>query len=280
MHATHEQNVEKFYTHGSNHRGLQEGGFLSFGYWTYKNEDYHQAVDSLINHILISEKPINKGYVLNVACGYGSETLKIYEKIHPEKIFAIDITDRHIEFAKNQIEKSDLCGKIIFEKMDACTMPYKPLSFKYVIGVEGPAHFNTRKKFLQKAYEILDKKGVLLLSDITVNNDIVQKNLINKLLGKICAKYWYMPKENWMSTEEILETLKEIGFKIDSFEIAGDKVYPGFSKFNLKWKSIINAFRIRGIRLGVGLTIISWLLGYVYRKKMIDYTFIRAVKPI
>jgi ubiquinone/menaquinone biosynthesis C-methylase UbiE len=278
MKTTHEQNVERFYTHGSNQRGFQDGGFLSFGYWTEEKLDYHQAVESLIDHILISEKPLSKGNILNVACGYGSETIKIYEKIHPEKIVAIDITNSHIEFAKAQIENSDLCGKIMFEKMDACAMPYKPSSFKYVIGIEGPAHFKTRKIFLQKAYEILDNGGILLLSDIVVNKNEVKKNILNRLFGKICSKYWYMPKDNWMSTDEILEMLKEIGFKIGSFEVAGDKVYPGFSKFNLKWSSVYNAFRIRGIRLGVGLTLISWMLGYVYRKHMIDYVFIRAVK--
>jgi ubiquinone/menaquinone biosynthesis C-methylase UbiE len=278
MQATHEEKVEKFYTHGSSQRRNQDGGFLSFGYWTNKNDNYLMAVESLVSHILISEKPINKGNILNVACGYGAETIKIYEKLLPEKIIAIDITDSHIEFAKTQIEKSDLSGKIIFEKMDACAMPYKPLSFKYVIGIEGPAHFNTRKKFLQKAYEVLDQNGVLLLSDIVVNKNEVKRNFGNKLFGKVCARYWYMPKDNWMSTDEILQMLKDIGFKIDSFEVAGDKVYPGFSKFNLKWASIYNAFKIRGIRLGIGLTIISWMLGYVYRKQMIDYVFIRAVK--
>jgi len=275
---THEEKVEKFYRHGSKNRALQEGGYLSFGYWTDNNFDYRQAVESLINHILISEKPINKGTILNVACGYGSETVKIFEKIHPDKIVAIDITDSHIKFAQQKMKEINMSDKIEFEKMDACAMPYKPASFNYVIGIEGPAHFNTRKIFLQKAYEILKDKGVLLLSDIIVNKNSFRRFSFKKMLGDFCAKHWYMPKANWMSTDEILVMLKDIGFKIDSFEIVGDKVFPGFSKFNLKWSSFINAVKTRGIRIGAALTFISWLLGYTFRKKMIDYVFIRAVK--
>lgn len=280
MKPTHEQQVERFYTHGSNQRGFQEGGFLSLGYWQDRHQNYHQAVDSLINHLLIAEKPLNNGTVLNVACGYGAETMEIYEKLHPEKIVAIDITGPHIEFAKTRVNGSDLEDKIKFEKMDACLLPFKPNTFKYVIGIEGPAHFNTRKKFLQKAYEVMANDGVLLLADITVNNEVGKKNIINKIIGDSCAKHWYMPKENRMSTDEMLDMLKKIGFTVDTCEVAGDKVYPGFAKFNLKWSSIVNALKIRGFWPGSGLTIISWMLGYLYKEKMIDYVFIRATKPI
>jgi ubiquinone/menaquinone biosynthesis C-methylase UbiE len=280
METTHEQKVEKFYSHGSKKRGNQEGGFLSLGYWNNNHLNYHQAVEVLINHLLKDEKPMKSGNVLNVACGYGAETMEIYKKLVPDKIIAIDITEPHVEFAKTRVEHTALSDKIIFEKMDACKLPYKPSSFKYVIGIEGPAHFNTRQKFLQKAYEVMDDKGVLLLADITVNELKGNRNILNNVIGNSCAKHWYMPKENWMSTNQMLEMIKKIGFTIDSCEVAGDKVYPGFAKFNLKWSSIINAFRIRGIWTGSGLTIISWMLGYLYNRKMIDYVFIRAIKPV
>lgn len=278
MKLTHENKVEKFYSHGSDIRGLQEGGYLSFGYWTNDTREYHQAVETLINYILKSEKPINRGMLLNVACGYGSETLKIYEKIYPEKIIAVDITDSHIQFAKQHINSLHLSDKIIFEKEDACKLNFPPESFEYVIGIEGPAHFNTREIFLRKAYQMLKPNGVLLLSDVIVDNVETEKNLYNRIVGNFCAKQWYMPKENWMSIEELKTLLKKIGFEIDINESLGQNVYPGFSHHNLRWKSIKNAFRTRGFKIGLELTIISWLLGHVYRRKMIDYVFLRAIK--
>jgi cyclopropane fatty-acyl-phospholipid synthase-like methyltransferase len=171
-----------------------------------------------------------------------------------------------------------LTNKIAFEKQDACNLRYASESFNYIIGIEGPAHFNTRKQFLQQAYQMLDHKGVLLLSDITVNQHEMQKNWFSRMLGRFCAKEWYMPKANWMSNAELKALISEIGFTINSFESAGDKVFPGFSHFNLKWSSIRNAFSYTGDPNCLGLTIISWVLGYVYRKKMIDYAFIRATK--
>jgi len=278
MELTHENKVERFYSHGSDKRRFQEGGYLSFGYWTDEIIDYHQAAEALINHILRFEKPLNSGMILNVACGYGSETLKIYEKICPEKIIGIDITESHIEYAKLQISSLNLSDRIHFKKMDACKLSFPQDSFDYVIGIEGPAHFNTREVFLKKAYEVLKPNGILLLSDILVDNTGAEKKLYNRIIGNFCAKFWYMPKANRMSVEEIKVLLNEIGFVIDNIESAGKKVYPGFSLYNLKLKSIRNAIRTRGIRIGLGLTLISWLLGYVYRRKMIDYVFLRAIK--
>ena len=278
MKLSHENKVEKFYSHGSDTRGLQEGGYLSFGYWIENIEHYHQAVEALINRMLQFEKPIYSGRVLNVACGYGAETVRIHEKIQPEKIIAIDITANHIEFAKQHNQSKDTSNPILYEKMDACKLAFEDNSFDYVIGIEGPAHFNTREDFLRNSFRVLKKDGVLLLSDIIVDNIAAGKNRFNRIVSNFCAKHWYMPKANWMSIPELKVLLERIGFKVDAAESVGNKVYPGFSHYNLKWISVVNAIQTRGYRIGLALTFISWLLGFVHRRGLIDYVFIRAVK--
>ena len=224
MKLSHENKVEKFYSHGSDKRGFQEGGFLSFGYWIDNIKHYHEAVEALINRMLQFEKPI------------------------------------------------------LYQKMDACKLAFEDNSFDYVIGIEGPAHFNTREAFLRNSFRVLKPNGVLLLSDIMVDSIAAKKNRFNRMVSNFCAKHWYMPKANWMSIPELKLQLERIGFRVDTAESVGNKVYPGFSSYNLKWKSVINAIRIRGYRIGLALTFISWLLGYVHRRGLIDYVFIRAVK--
>lgn len=278
MKLTHERKVERFYSHGSDTRGLQDGGYLSFGYWIDNVKYYRQAVDALINRMLQYEEPNTTGDVLNVACGYGAETTKIFDTIRPKKIIAIDITEDHIEFAKQHNALTDLPELIEFKKMDACKLDFESDSFNYVIGIEGPAHFNTREEFLRNSFRVLKKDGVLLLSDIIVNKSAAYKNTFNKIISNFCSKHWHMPKANWMSVPELRILLEKIGYQVDTAESVGDKVYPGFSKCNLKWGSIRNAIRTRGYRIGIALTFISWLLGYVHRRGLIDYVFIRAVK--
>ena len=153
MKLLHEIKVERFYSHGTDTRRFQEGGFLSFGLWTNEIIDYQQAAEALIAHVLRKEQPLHKGTVLNVACGYGAETLKIFDKIKPEKIIAIDITDSHIEYGKLHMKEMGLSDCIQFAKMDACKLEFPAESFDYIIGIEGPAHFNTREIFFRKAIE-------------------------------------------------------------------------------------------------------------------------------
>jgi demethylmenaquinone methyltransferase/2-methoxy-6-polyprenyl-1,4-benzoquinol methylase len=275
---THEEKVNIFFSHGSNLRALQEGGFLSFGYWTKKEQNYHQAAEDLLELFLSKETVLNRGIILNVACGYGSETFIINDKLNPDRIIAIDITSDHIEYAKKIAHERNLTHKVIFDKQDACILPFQPDYFAYVMGIEGPSQFNTREQFLKRAYDILEPGGVLLLTDIIVHKDIAKKNWLNRRIRKIISKHWYMPESNWMNNDRYNQMLVDIGFKVDFIKNIGAYVYPGFAKFNTKWTSILNAIHVRGFRIGLGLTIISWLLGIASKRNMIDYAHIRAKK--
>jgi hypothetical protein len=60
--------------------------------------------------------------------------------------------------------------------------------------------------------------------------------------------------ESQLDVDTGIETaIGRIGFRVDTAESVGNKVYPGFSSYNLKWKSVINAVRIRVI-------VSDWLL--------------------
>lgn len=275
---THEEKVEEFFSHGSDMRAIQENGFLSFGYWTDKEQNYHQAAERLLELLLSNETPQNKGIILNVACGYGTETFKIFEKLKPDKIIALDITSAHIEFAKTIALERDLADKIIFDKQDACILPFEPEYFSYLIGVEGPSQFNTRQKFLQRAYDVLKNNGVLLLADVIVHSKTSRKSWLNRIIGNILSKQWYIPEPNWMNFESYKEMLLKIGFKVESIKGIGANVYSGFANFNTRWSSIKNAIAVRGLWIGIGLTFISWLLGIAFKRNMLDYAYIRAVK--
>lgn len=275
---SHERKVEKFYSHGSKLRSMQEGGFLSFGLWREDTADYRQAAENLLNMLLENEKLLHRGRILNVACGYGSETFEIYQRLSPDAIIAIDVTEAHIRFAAKKAAESDLAQKIFFEKQDACVLPYPSGSFAYVIGIEGPAHFNTRETFLRRAYDVLEPGGVLLLTDIIVNKAMARRNPFTNWIGRRVAARWHMPEANWMTIDFLVNLLKTIGFRIDIVKGIGRQVYPGFAKYNTRWRSIVSAVKTRGAFFGFGLTAISWFLGWAFRRGALDYVFLRAVR--
>jgi ubiquinone/menaquinone biosynthesis C-methylase UbiE len=276
---THEEKVERFYSHGADLRAAQEGGALSFGYWTESTVDYRQATEDLLALVLKAEKPVHRGTVLNVACGNGTETFRIWEALRPERIVAIDVTEAHIAFASRAARRMGLADRITFEKADACAFDRPSNSLSYVIGIEGPAHFNTRAAFLQKAYDLLEPAGVLLLTDVIMKGDVANRSLFHRLLAEFSSRQWHMPRENWTNLPDYRRLLGRIGFAVDSLESIGQHVFPGFVRYNLGWSSFVTAMRTRGWRIGVGLTFISWLLGLVYRRGLSDYVYVRALKP-
>ena len=276
---THEEKVERFYSHGADLRAAQEDGIVSFGYWTESTVDYRQATKDLLTLVLDGEQPADRGTVLNVACGNGTETFRIWEALRPEKIVAIDLTDAHVEHARNEAKRMGLADRITFQKADACAFSHPSNTMSYVIGIEGPAHFNTRAAFLKNAYDLLEPNGVLLLTDVIIKGDVANRSVFHRMLAGLCSKQWHMPRDNWSSLPDYRRLLSGIGFVVESLESIGDHVLPGFSRYNLRWSSLVSAMRTRGWRLGIGLTFISWLLGLTYRWGLSDYIYVRASKP-
>lgn len=276
---THEQKVERFYSHGAERRAAQEDGSLSFGYWTESTVDYRQATRDLLALVLEGEQPARRGTVLNVACGNGTETFRIWEALRPERIVAIDLTEAHIARARSAATQMGLADRITFQKADACTFSHPPNTMSYVIGIEGPAHFNTRAAFLKKAYELLEPDGVLLLTDVIMNGDVAKRSLRHRMLAGFCSNQWHAPRDNWTNLLDYRCLLGRIGFTVESLESLGQHVFPGFVRYNLRWSSLVSAMRTRGWRIGIGLTFISWLLGLAYRWGLCDYVYVRASKP-
>lgn len=276
---THEEKVERFYSHGADLRAAQANGVLSFGYWTKSTVDYQQATRDLLTWVLEREQPADRGTVLNVACGNGTETFRIWEALRPEKIVAIDLTDAHIAHARDAAARMGLADRITFQKADACAFIHPSNSMSYVIGIEGPAHFNTRAVFLKRAFDLLEPGGVLLLTDVIMKGHVASRSVFLRMLAGLSTRQWHMPRANWTSLPDYRSLLSGIGFAVESLESIGQHVFPGFVRYNLRWSSLVNATKTRGWRVGIGLTFISWLLGLAYRCELCDYVYVRALKP-
>ena len=278
MNNSHEQKVEAFYSCGAKNRSCEAEGFLSFGYWNRDTKEYYDAAQNLVNFFLNESNIERPAKVLDVACGYGAESFRFFEAIKPEKMYCVDITKVHIDTAKRKAEEKQLQEKILFEKKDACRTDYPDNFFSHIMGIEGPAHFRTRLDFFHECYRLLETKGKLILTDIIFDPLMSKKTLLLNKITEFGAQRWHMPKENWISSEEYCNQLRKIGFRVEKIFKIGDKVFPAFAAYNTRLKSILRAVKTRGLFIGIGLSIISWLLGYGYRHGVIDYIFVKAEK--
>ncbi len=284
---THEKKVENFYSAGldakeysryDTSKEYYNGRFLSFGYWEKDTDSYLDAAKRLLN-FFIENSSIKKGSkILNVCCGYGTETFTYYKKFKPESIIGIDITKLQIDYANDKAKLFNLDKKIKFYCGDACILNFPENNFLYILGIEGPANFNTREKFFKAAYRVLKKRGELILTDIILGKKFNKRSRFHNLLVGFAAKWWVIPKTNWVDEADYKKNLEKAKLKIISLKKIGNKVFPGYANYFSKIRTFKEVKKERGFFTTLGLSIISIILGYLYKKGWIEYIYVKARK--
>lgn len=281
----HEIKVEKFYSTGRCIANLAEDEsqkenyeFLSFGYWYANTKTYHDAAKNLVAYVITRGEIDKPERVLNVTCGYGAETFIYYRMTKPGIIDGIDITKKHVDYANNKSKQLKLDDKVRFFYGDAVKLTFPDNIYSHIIGIEGPVHFSCRNEFFKSAVRVLKPGGELILTDIIGKNKNSKKRKYLCSLTDFMAKMWQVPKYNLISGSEYRKQLLMANFEIIDFQRIGKNVFPGYSMNGFTMKTIKTRIIQRGLFATIGLTLISVILGYLYKNGMIDYIFVRAVK--
>jgi cyclopropane fatty-acyl-phospholipid synthase-like methyltransferase/phosphatidylglycerophosphate synthase len=272
----HGAGVEKFYSHGAERRAREANGFLSFGYWKDGTTEYTEATQNLLELVLDESGIEEADLVLNVACGNGVETMQIYERFKPRRIHGIEITRAHVETSRRRAAALGLSKQLVFEHGDACRTSFDDATFTQVIGIEGIAHFDTRELFIAEAHRVLKPGGLLMLTDCVLHR--LPPGPADTIASALCSRFWHMPRANWTSIPEDRALLERHGFEVEFVRSIGDRVYPGFARFNVRREAIVNNIEVRGLVVGLGLAFICWLVGDVYRRGVSDYVLVKAFK--
>jgi ubiquinone/menaquinone biosynthesis C-methylase UbiE len=108
-------------------------------------------------------------HVLEVACGAGMG-LGYLEKV-AKKVVGGDIDENILKFAKNQYKERN---KIELKKIDAHELRFPDKSFDVVILYEAIYYLAQPERFIEEAFRVLRKDGVLLIC--SVNKDWAEFN--------------------------------------------------------------------------------------------------------
>ncbi len=184
----------------------------------------------------------------------------------------------HINYANDKAKMLNLEKKINFFQCDVCALNFNDNSFSHVLGIEGPAHFDSREKFFEVARKVLKEKGELLLADIILGKKFKINNLFHRIVMKLITKWWVVPKCNWVDEDSYRNQIKKAGLNIIFFKRLGDKVFPGYAKNSFSLKTLKIRFSERGFFPAIGLTIISFVLGFFYKLGLIEYIYFKAQK--
>ena len=273
MFHAHEAATEKFYGTGVEKFGDYHNRYLNFGLWDESVNNYNEASENLLRTVATSINLDNHAKLLDVACGMGTQDSFFLREFNCKSIEALDLTTKHIEIAK----KHNPDTRINFVRGNACYLPYSENQFTHVIGIEGPANFNTREKFLKEAFRVLEPGGRLGLSDYALAR--TPKSWWERQLVKWSTKVWHMPIENVHTSDEFVKMLKQCGFEDVKIDVVTERVIPGYIAENRKVESRKEIYRIRGPIWGRLSDYLDDFVEWLYHKKLVDYVLVSAKKP-
>jgi ubiquinone/menaquinone biosynthesis C-methylase UbiE len=281
----HEKKVEQFYSSGLrkdwgeyDYPEPDDERYNSFGYWYSNTRNYIRAAENLIDFFINNSDIENARRILNIACGYGTESFAYYKKWNPEEIIGIDVTKVHTDYANNKAKALQLDKKLKFRHGDACVLNFPKSSFTHIMGIEGPANFNTREYFFSAAHRVLQKNGEMILADIILGKNFKKRNSIQKIIMKLVADNWHIPGPNWVNEDHYRKQLKKAGFKVVFIKKIGGSVFPGYSRNVFRIEALGYCYRMRGLLTTIGFTLISGFLGYLYNKGFIEYVYVKVRK--
>lgn len=188
--------------------------FLSLGidrYWRWKTIQFL--------------KKNNPKIILDVAIGTGDLAIAAL-RLHPEKIYGIDISVDMLDIAKKKIRDKKLNHVIELFEADSENLFFEDNKFDAVMVAFGVRNFENLEKGVNELHRVLKNGGrVVILEFSKPKNKIIRSlyrfysNKVCPFIGKIISKdkvaYTYLHEsvEEFLSGNEFVSVLHEAGFK-------------------------------------------------------------------
>ncbi|MBF5043383.1 methyltransferase domain-containing protein [Aggregicoccus sp. 17bor-14] len=276
---THERAVEHFYSHGVERYGDYHGGYLNFGLWEDGVRHYEAAAENLVRRLAHWGALDEDSVLADVACGTGAQDVLLAREFRPRVIHAVDVTWGHVEAGRRRVARAGLEGQVHLHHGSATALPFAPACFTHVLGVEGPVHFDTRERFLQEAFRVLEPGGTLLLADYCAQRELRQGSRADRLVLKLICRGWHIPWENCDTQEDYVHKLQRTGFTAVQVQRVGALTYPGYFREQRTLRNLREMRARRGLGAAAGGLAIDVLAYEAYRRGYIDYVLVKAQKP-
>lgn len=273
--GSHEHAVERFYSHGGNSDTEIHRGYLNFGLWE-DTDDYLRAAENLARRLGELLGLATGSRLLDVACGMASQDLYLYRTFGPLEIDAIDLTWRHVDRALRRVREDGLDRHVRVRQGSATQLPFAAGTFTHVMAMEGPLHFDTRRRFFDEAFRVLRPGGVVAVADHVLRR--WPRNLAERGLLEVARRLWRVPRTNLGTAREYQREMIAAGFHEPAVRHVGELTYPGYFTEQRRPAFRREMERTQGrltARVGFIVNVAAY---HAYRMGLLDYVLVRADK--
>ena len=167
----------------------------------------------------------NPKVILDVATGTGDLAFAAYEKLNPDKIIGLDLSNGMLEVGRNKIKKKKLEDKLEFVQGDSENLPFEDNFFDSVMVSFGVRNFENLNMGLKEIFRVLKPSGNIFVLEFSKPKKFPIKQLfgfyskaILPILGSFISKdksaYHYLPAsvDAFPEGKNFTNELEEVGF--------------------------------------------------------------------
>lgn len=171
-------------------------------------------------------KRSNPRRILDVATGTGDFAIGLYDKIHPQQVVGIDLSQGMLDVAHRKVDKRGLQNAITLLQGDCLAMPFEDCEFDAVTVAFGVRNFEHLLQGYQQMHRVLAPGGMLCVVELSTPRnrvvrwfyDLYTLHIIpwfGALKSHDKSAYRYLPQSIAAvpQGEDMLTIMREAGFK-------------------------------------------------------------------
>ena len=175
--------------------------------------------------------PYKPKSVLDIATGTGDFAIMSAERLRPERVVGIDISEGMMRIGAEKVKAAGLDGVISFKKEDCEHMSYADNTFDAITTAFGIRNFQNLDACLKEMCRVLRKGGQLSILELSRPMRFPMKQLfwiyshtLLPIYGKLVSrdneayKYLISTIESFPQGEEMVEIFKKAGFSEAKFK--------------------------------------------------------------
>ena len=164
--------------------------------------------------------------ILDVATGTGDLAFLIDERLHPESLTGIDLSEGMLAVAREKARQRDVDNRVTFAVEDCLALSMPNNSFDAITVAYGVRNFENLQQGFAEMYRVLSPGGVLCVIELSTPEHFPMRQLyklytytIIPLVGRIVSRdkqaYTYLPRSvaAVAQGEEMLDIFRSVGFR-------------------------------------------------------------------
>ncbi len=182
-----------------------------------------KAVDAL--------KPYKPQSILDIATGTGDFAMLAAERLQPQSIIGVDISEGMMDVARRKVADAGLDSMITFQQEDCTKLTYADCMFDAVTVSYGARNFTDLQAGLREMCRVLKPGGHMMLVELTTPRRFPMKqlfwvyaNVVMRTIGRIISHddsaYTYLPESMaaFPQAEQLAPMMRDCGFSTVDFK--------------------------------------------------------------